>query len=63
MFMVHAAARGHVAVHSPCYSQDHVNVGGQLQAELMPMDHVAIKDPWLVLHAGGHVMVHDPCCQ
>lgn len=55
MFMVHAATRGHVVVHSPCYSQDHVNVGGLLQAVLMPMDHVAIKGPRLVLHAGGHV--------
>lgn len=70
MFMVHTAARGHVAVHSPWYSQDHVNVGGLLQAVLMPWTMLLSKvHGWcymleavleFIIHAAneGHGDVH-----
>lgn len=70
MFMVHAATRGHVAVHSPCYSQDHANVGGLLQAVLMPWTMLLSKvHGWcymleavleFIIHAAneGHGDVH-----
>lgn len=64
MFMVHAATRGHVAVHSPC--QDHVNVGGLLQDVLMPWTMLLSKvHGWcymleFIIHAAneGHGDVH-----